>query len=91
MTFPDIIGTIGVSLLLLAFFLNLFGFISQEGKVYILTNLLGAAIACYASVLIGFIPFVILEGTWSFVAFLALIRLLLKKSKIQNTNHKFSL
>jgi hypothetical protein len=79
MSFYDFIGTLGVSLLLLAFFLNLFGFISQEGKVYILTNLLGAAIACYASVLIGFIPFVILEGTWGLISFLALVRPLIKK------------
>lgn len=79
MTFPDIIGTIGVSLLLLAFFMNLFGIISQDKKAYILMNLLGAAIACYASVLIGFVPFIILEGTWGFVAFLALVRPMIKK------------
>jgi len=79
MTFSDIIGTLGVSLLLLAFFLNLFGIISQDKKAYILINLLGAAIACYASVLIGFVPFIILEGTWGFVAFLALVRPMIKK------------
>lgn len=79
MTFPDIIGTIGVSLLLLAFFMNLFGIISQDKKAYILMNLLGAAIACYASVLIGFVPFIILEATWGFVAFLALVRPMIKK------------
>ena len=78
MTFSDIIGTIGVSLLLLAFFMNLFGFINQKGKVYILMNLLGAGIACYASVLIGFIPFVILEGTWCFVSLFAFIKPLIK-------------
>ncbi len=79
MTFPDIIGTIGVSLLLLAFFMNLFGIISQDKKAYILMNLLGAAIACYASVLIGFVPFIILEGTWGFVALIALVRPIIKK------------
>lgn len=75
----DFVGTIGVSLLLIAFFLNLFGFISQDGKFYILMNLLGAGIACYASVRIGFVPFVILEGTWALVALFALVRPMIKK------------
>ena len=41
-------------------------------------NLIGAAIACYASVLINFIPFVILEATWGIVALAALIKSFLK-------------
>jgi hypothetical protein len=37
-------------------------------------NAVGAAIAAYASWQIDFMPFVVLEGTWSVVAFLALLR-----------------
>ena len=77
MSIADIFGTVGVALLLLAFFLNLFGIIQKENKSYILLNLIGAALACYASVLIDFMPFVILEGTWALVALIALIRLYL--------------
>ncbi len=44
-------------------------------------NLLGAGIACYASVLINFIPFVILEGVWALVAFIALIKSFLKPAQ----------
>jgi hypothetical protein len=77
--FPAIIGSIGVGFLLLAFFLNLFKFLTQDTKIYALMNIFGAGLACYASILIGFIPFVILEGTWSIVAIIGLIKLFRKK------------
>jgi hypothetical protein len=37
-------------------------------------NLVGAALACLSSYLIDFMPFVLLEGTWSAVAAIALAR-----------------
>ncbi len=80
MEIENLIGTIGVSLLLIAFFLNLFKILKVEHPAYILLNLFGAGIACYASVLIGFMPFVILEGTWAVVALVALMRPVLKKN-----------
>ncbi|HIH86808.1 MAG TPA: hypothetical protein HA304_02780 [Methanosarcinales archaeon] len=73
--FALIVGSIGVSLLLLAFFLNLFKILMQDYKIYVIMNILGAGLACYASILIGFIPFVILEGTWAIVAVIGLIKL----------------
>ncbi len=74
MTTSDIIGSLGVTLLLIAFFLNLFKMISPESKSYGLLNIIGAGMSCYASVLIGFVPFVVLEGTWALVAAIGLIR-----------------
>jgi hypothetical protein len=74
MSFSTIIGSLGVTLLLVAFFLNLFKFISQESSFYILLNIIGAALSCYASVLISYMPFVILEGTWSLVAVAAFVK-----------------
>lgn len=71
----DLIATFGVSILLIAFFLQSFKFIKAESYSYCLLNLFGAAIAGYASWLIPFIPFVILEGVWSLVALLGLIKL----------------
>ena len=65
--------------MLLAFFLNLFKYISQDSRVYILLNVLGAGLSCYASFLIRYTPFVILEAVWCLVALLALFR---GKSKI---------
>jgi len=73
--FTVIVGSIGVSLLLLAFFLNLFKILMQDNTIYVIMNILGAGLACYASIRIGFIPFVILEGTWAIVAVIGLIKL----------------
>jgi hypothetical protein len=36
-------------------------------------NFTGASMACLASVLINYMPFVILEGTWTVVSLFALI------------------
>ena len=71
MTYSSIVGTVGVTLLLAAFFLNLFGFIRQ-GKLYIFLNIIGAGLSCYASVLIRYWPFVVLEGCWVLVSILGL-------------------
>ena len=75
-TSATIIGFLGVSLLLLAFFLSLFRFLRSESYAYLILNLLGGALACYSSYLIGFMPFVLLEGTWALVAAIALVRAL---------------
>ena len=77
----DWIGTIGVALLLAAFLLNLLNKISQTNIVYILLNCIGAALACMASVLINYMPFIILEGTWTVVSIAALVSYCRNKSK----------
>ncbi|HRF99883.1 MAG: hypothetical protein U0W65_06675 [Bacteroidia bacterium] len=74
MTYTDVISTIGVSLILLAFFLNTFKYISDTGKLYFLLNIFGGAFACYGSVLLNSLPFIILEGTWSVVALIGLMK-----------------
>jgi len=67
------IGAVGVGLLLGAFFLNLFGWMKSDSRAYQALNAIGAGTACYASYLIDFLPFVVLEGTWSLVAVSAFI------------------
>ena len=74
-----IIGSIGVFLLLVSFFLNLFKILKHDTKIYTTMNIIGAGMSCYASILIGFMPFVILNGIWSVVALVGLISLLRKK------------
>ena len=74
MTYTDIISTIGVSLILLAFFLNTFKYISHSSKLYFILNIIGGAFACYDSVLLNSLPFIILEGTWSIVALIGLMK-----------------
>ena len=78
MNYNDIIGTIGVSIVLVVYFLNIFGLIPKEGILFFILNILGASIACYASVLINYKPFIILEGTWAMVSFLGLMKSLKK-------------
>jgi hypothetical protein len=74
MNTSTIIGSIGVSLLLVAFLLSLFKSIPQESIAYSLLNIIGAALAGYASWLIDYMPFVVLEGTWCLVAIIGLVR-----------------
>ena len=75
----DWIGFIGVTILLLAFLLNIMGKLSKDGLPYILLNIVGAGLACLASYLINYLPFVLLEGTWSLVSTIALVRYFMKK------------
>jgi len=74
MTYNDIIGTIGVALILLAYFLNTTRMIPVNGKLFFVMNIIGAAMACYASFLLGYWPFIILEGTWTLVSIYGLMR-----------------
>lgn len=74
MSYTDIISTIGVSLILFAFFLSTFKFLQEKSKLYFVLNVIGGAFACYGSVLLGSVPFIILEGIWSLVAIIGLIK-----------------
>ena len=74
MSFSVFVGSLGVSLLLVAFLLNLFRYIRQDSYIYIFLNIIGAGISCYASFLIRYWPFVILEGAWCLAAVAALLR-----------------
>ncbi len=78
MTFTDWIGFIGVTILLIAFFLNLRNIIKKDSITYLLLNILGAGIACFASVLLNYWPFIILEGCWTIVSLYGLFTLLSK-------------
>jgi uncharacterized membrane protein len=73
MTQTDWIGFIGVTILLIAYFLNLRDFIKKDCSAYLLLNLIGAGIACYASILLNYMPFIILEGSWTIVSAIGLI------------------
>jgi hypothetical protein len=74
MSYNDIIGSVGVGLILLAYFCHTFGWINGKSKLFFLLNILGAGLACYASYLINYWPFVILEGTWLVVSVVGFIK-----------------
>jgi hypothetical protein len=73
MNWGQAIGSIGVAILLIAFALNLSGIVAARVPTYLALNFVGGAMACTASVLIGFLPFVVLEGVWTLVAGASLI------------------
>lgn len=73
MNATDWLGFIGVFLILLAYILNELGKITHKNLVFILLNLIGASIACLASVLLNYLPFIILEGIWALVSLNSLI------------------
>jgi hypothetical protein len=74
MSIADIIGIIGVGLILLAYFCNVLGWISSNKPLFFILNIIGAGLACYASWMIDYMPFVILEGTWTLVSVYGLYR-----------------
>ena len=74
MTTIDWIGFIGVFQILLAYFLNISGKISIHHLSFILLNLVGAGMACLASILLNYWPFIILEGIWAVVSIYALLK-----------------
>lgn len=82
MNYIDWIGFVGVTLLLLAFLLNLMDKIKTDSLTYLLLNFLGAGIACLASVLLNYLPFVILEGCWALVSAVGLVKLMTKTKVI---------
>ena len=79
MKLTDWIGFIGVAILLIAFFLNLSNKLHKDSLAYVLMNIFGAGIACLASVLINYLPFVVLEGCWTLVSIGALVKIMRKK------------
>ncbi len=76
MSLSDWIGTIGVTLLLIAFALNIAKKITPESTAYLILNILGAAMAGISSYMINFWPFVILESVWTLASLAALIKTL---------------
>jgi len=74
MSAANAIGSAGVAILLIAFWLNLVGKLNRSSLLYQVLNAVGAALSCYASWMIGFLPFVFLEATWCIVAITAILR-----------------
>ncbi|MGH2608051.1 MAG: CBU_0592 family membrane protein [Tepidiformaceae bacterium] len=70
----DLVGSVGVALILIAFVANLAGRLPGSSPVYQSLNAVGAGLACASSIAIQFWPFVVLEGVWCLVAGLALAK-----------------
>jgi hypothetical protein len=81
MSFTQSLGSFGVGILLIAFILNLLKVIRTDSILYGFLNFAGAAIACYASYLIPYFPFVILEGVWTILSLVSLIKTIIRLQK----------
>ncbi|WP_103072547.1 CBU_0592 family membrane protein [Aquimarina sediminis] len=80
----DWLGFVGVFQILLAYFLNVVGKISNKSLSFIILNFVGAAMACLASILLNYIPFIILEGAWTIVSLISLITYKKQKNDWRN-------
>jgi hypothetical protein len=74
MSLSDWIGTVGVFLILVAYFCSTFRWMSAHSRVFFAFNTIGAAMSCAASYLISYWPFFVLEGTWTIVSLIGWIR-----------------
>ncbi len=74
MSLSDWIGTVGVTLLLIAFALNITKKISPDASLYLLLNVAGAGLAGVSSYMIQFWPFVVLESVWVVASLIPLFK-----------------
>lgn len=73
------VGTAGVSILLLAFALNVSKRLESNSVGYLLLNTIGALLAGISAVMIRFWPFVVLEGVWALFSLFLLMPSLRRK------------
>jgi hypothetical protein len=74
MTASDLLGTIGVGILLVAFVLNQRRTLSEHSRAFLAMNLGGAVLCACSAWLVRFMPFVVLESVWAAVAGWGLLR-----------------
>ena len=75
------IGIAGVTLLLIAFALNLIKKLSESSRVYLLMNCIGGIMAAWYAYAGNTIPFVVLELVWAGTALGRLIVVIKKGSQ----------
>ncbi len=73
MNLIDWIGAIGTFQILLAYVLQVTNVLKKNSFIFILLNTIGAAMACTASILLNYIPFVVLEAVWTLVSLGSLV------------------
>jgi hypothetical protein len=65
MKVSDVIASLGVIILLIAFLLNLYKRLAANSRSYCAMNFVGAAMCGVSSYMIDFYPFVVLESIWA--------------------------
>jgi hypothetical protein len=69
MDLSTIVGVVGATIILVSFLLNQFGKWSAESRSYDLANAIGSIILVSYAVLLGSVPFMILNSVWFVVSF----------------------
>lgn len=85
MSTADIIATVGISILLIAFILNSRKLIAADKNLYNLLNIIGAALCGYSAYLISFYPFVVLETVWAMVAMISIVKGVSRETSARNS------
>lgn len=75
----ELIGSLGVLILLLAFALNLLNKLTEKSIAYLTMNFIGALMAAWYAYTGKIIPFVILEIVWAITALVNLILVIKKR------------
>ena len=75
MDMNDWLGTMGVSILLIAFALNLMGRMDHHSRAYQCLNAVGAAILGIVAIRMQFMPLVVLEFVWAAFSIAVLLRI----------------
>jgi hypothetical protein len=70
----DILASIGVIILLIAFLLNLYKKLPADSKTYSILNFIGAGVCAYSSWMIKFYPFIVLEAVWAGFALVSIFK-----------------
>jgi len=70
----DYVSGAGVLLILTAFLCTTIDWMSTEGRAYFLLNFFGGLLAAIGAWLVGSVPFLVMEVTWTVVAALGLWR-----------------
>jgi len=78
MPLADLVSGLGVLLILIPFFMTTLSWMSDKSMIYFLLNLFGGLLAFWGSILVKSVPFAVLEGTWTLVAFFGLVKSLRK-------------
>lgn len=84
MSTSDWIATIGVSILLIGFGMNLLKIITADSYLYLSLNFLGSFLAGIAAVMINLVPFIVLEAVWAVVSLLGIIKKISDSKKTKN-------
>jgi hypothetical protein len=69
-----IIGLAGMVLILIAFILTIFKYLDPNSKTDLLLNLIGSALLVWYALLLGSVPFLILNAVWACAAGWRLVR-----------------